>query len=153
MKIPKALVPKHKIRPVHPVCVRCQGPMHAVMATAYADGYFRRHVCNDAACDTSLYTLADYDSDKVKYSATPPKDRALTELELLKRDQWWEEDVTNVLLAEMMPWDIPKRMMEALRKKEEKCNELDRYLRGKHDEMLAYIYGETIKEISSEPEN
>lgn len=139
MKTPKILVPKSRIPKVHPVCVKCSGPTKAVFGTAFAEGYHRRHVCCDSACGASLYSLASYESPVVQYMTKPFKDRALTELEMFKRDQWWDEEANYQVTTEVTPLDVPARIREALGKEESKRNPIDQYLIKKHDEVLTYL--------------
>lgn len=147
MKFPKALVPKSKIPQVNPVCHVCEGPTKPVLSTAHATGYHRRHKCCDPACNTSFYSLADYHSKEVKYSPVPFKDRALTELEMLERDMWWEEEANYVITLEVTPWDLPHRMRQALDKEVSKRDAIDKYIVEKHHEMLEYIKNLTAMEL------
>lgn len=80
-------VPRHMIPKIKVECIYCYNMnVRTVMSNAYAEGYHRRHVCND--CDTAFYTLASYTERTYKVRSKPFKDRPLTPQERAQRLEW-----------------------------------------------------------------
>ena len=83
-------VPKHRIPKIKAACPVCfKDNTSTVMSQAFADGYMRRHLCNE--CDNPFYTLADYEGKGYKASIQRFKDRALTPWEQDQRIEWARE--------------------------------------------------------------
>lgn len=140
------LVPKNRIPKVYPVCPSCGGGTKTMFGTPHATGYFRRHLCQ--ICGTGFYSLAPFvgEPGEPEYSTSPFHDRALTELEQVKRKLWWDEADNGEVTLNGYPLDIPGRMASALRKKQEDRNEIDKLLVATHDRLLTHF-----KSMAMEP--
>lgn len=113
-------VPQHRIPKAYPACEECGAGMRTVYSSAYADGYYRRHLCRDTQCGATLYTLSPYDGTTPEMSRNPYKDRPLTLAEEYVRAQWWNEDVSAPINHE-----VPERMRAAIIKPEHTRSEVD----------------------------
>ncbi len=87
----KMMVPRHRIPKVSVLCPKCRHGTRIISATAFSDGYHRRHICHDGTCGHAFYTLAPYDGTSAKQSPLPFRDRPLSDAEVDTRLQWWTE--------------------------------------------------------------
>lgn len=120
--IPRSLIPK--IIAICPVCD--SGKVVTKVATPFADGYYRRHQCGD--CGNVFHTLAPYDGAPAQVSATPFKDRDLSDYEAAVRMQQWDEQARVGTVT--MEVTLISRIQLALAKPEDQRNDVDNYIVG-----------------------
>lgn len=148
----KTLVPRTMIPKINPLCPQCQSGTKTTMGTAFADGYHRRHVCQNVDCGYKFYTLTDYDGESYDTSPTAFRDRKLNDYEIALRKQWWEDyekgNIRVQLPREVMP-PLLVRMVNALNMDEAQRNPVDRFLVAGYQALLARVAGMEQQENSN----
>ena len=131
MKVPRSRIPK-----VHAVCPICSNGTKSVLGSPFADGYHRRHVCK---CGYAFYTLAPYNGAEVQVCGLPFKDRALTEYEVEQRLQWWRDEENREVTTEVIVWELPEAVKQALAKAEEERNETEHRIVHAYYELMSIV--------------
>lgn len=84
-------VPQHRIPKVALSCMKCGHWTRIIWSVAFAEGYHRRHACQNPACAKKFYSLTRYDMSETQVQFLPFKDRALTSTEMEERLAWQAE--------------------------------------------------------------
>lgn len=146
----KVLVPRPMIPKIDVVCQECGGPVKTTIATAYSEGYHRRHECRE--CHAVFHTLAPWGGTEYYISKPPFKDRPLNDFERAQRAQWWD-DYEKGVLAVKLPSTVTippllKRMASALAMSEGERGPVEKFLVAGYDALRARVAG---MEASDDP--
>jgi len=127
MRVPRTQIPKAYL-----TCRKCGSGSTIRMASPYADGYMRRHVCNNVDCMHGFYSLAPYGGEgDIQVSDVPFVDRPMTEFEEDRRRRMFAGPVTS----EVKPLPVIRKMELAMRKREGDRNEIEKYLAFEYDRI------------------